>query len=78
MTEIIVADLRFRRVNEDTWCAVNIAMLLHLDMSTPSRPWRTCYNGHTYKSKFSTPYVAVVRTLTKKAEYESRKQNAAQ
>lgn len=71
---MLIADVPFERwaYGVDLWISTDKRMLLQLVLDEPNRPWRVAVDGRWWRSKFSTPYVAIVR-VKERIDYESRK-----
>lgn len=74
---MIIADVGFGRLNAalgpDVWMSTCGRIALVLVMTDPAHPWRIEIDGHRIRSKFSTPAVAVRRTLERMKQNERGK-----
>lgn len=61
---MIIDHTEFDQVDTYVWCSP-CGIGLWLDLTDPRYPWRTSVKGRSLKSRWSTPWVAVVRTKGK-------------
>lgn len=72
---ITIADIPFDRwaPGADMWISTDKRILLQLSLDEPNRPWRVAVDGRWWRSKFSTPYVAITRVKERISYNETRR-----
>lgn len=67
---MIIAGIEFERLRWDEWRSADGRLVLRLLMKddTTKYPWRVVVDGRAWHRKYSTPFVAVVRTLERMKE----------
>ena len=59
---------------DDEWVSADgrIVLTLVMEADAVRAPWRISLDGHTSTSPYSTPFVAVIRTLKRMKRYEGQ------